>query len=150
MSEALKLGKSPRPLDLDVLENGVEVEPDMTPGVVFTVLPWSTDNRRFRRAMERRLVGKMAEKNGGEGLSREEVVEESTSFQDDGEFVVDAIIKDATGILNAKGNPVQYTRERGLQILCDDRWAHLRRVLVQEAIKLNRRLTQAEEDAQGN
>lgn len=128
MAETLTLGKKPKKLDLDVLENGVRREAPMAPGVYFTVLPWGTYNPRYRRALQAR-----AEKNAEERkrLNEAEDVEEATreyllSRQEDAEFIVDAVVKDVEGLLNGNGNEVKYTRERGLRILSDPAWAHLR------------------------
>jgi hypothetical protein len=152
-TETLQLGTSPRPLDVELVDNGITLEAPMTPGVEYTITPWSNNNRRFRRAMERRFARRALSANGTtapENLDDEELLEEYEGLRDDPEFVVDAVLRDIDGLLNENGNPVKYTRERGLQVLSDDNWRHLRNWICDQALMLTRRINRATEDDEGN
>lgn len=128
MAETLKLGAKGRRLDLDVIENGLEREAPMAPGVTFRILPWGTHNPRYRKALQAR-----AQRNAEERKALEEADDPEAAARDyllakqeDPEFIVDAVLADIDGLLNGNGNPVKYTRERGVRILSDPEWAHLR------------------------
>jgi hypothetical protein len=150
MADALRLGESPRPLDLDVIENGVEREAPMAPGVTFRILPWAVHNPRYKRALQEH-----ARRDASEGkVPKGETLEEAgrdymAARQEDPVFIVDAVLADIEGLLNEKGNPIQYTRERGIQILSDPEWAHLRDWLVGESWRIAATYKR-EVDASGN
>lgn len=132
MSE-VRLGQSPKKLDLSVVEHGVTKEAPMAPGVHFTVLPWATYNPRYRRALEKRAI---RDRVNGKAPSDEESEREFILRRaEDPEFIVDAVLADIEGLLNEAGNAVSYTRERGVQILSDPAWTHLREWIVGEAYR---------------
>jgi hypothetical protein len=131
MTETLRLGRKPRKLDLEVIEQGVRKEAPMAPGVFFRILPWGTHNRRYKLATQKRAARQSAEGKAldGDGDIRGFMLAQ----QEDPEFIVDAVLADVEGLLNAKGNEVKYTRERGIAILSDPAWAHLRDWIVGES-----------------
>ena len=130
MSETLRLGSAPRRLDLEVVEQGVRREAPMAPGVFFRILPWGDHNKRYRVAFQRAVAnGRWA----GDGLGENEAAEFMLGLQEEPEFIVDAVLADVEGLLNEKGNEIKYTRERGVQILADPEWAHLKRWVVMQS-----------------
>jgi hypothetical protein len=134
MTEVLRLGEKPKLLDLDVLENGLRRECPWAPGVFFTVLPWGTQNKRYRKAMQLRAMRERAERNGkarsNEQPGAEDLETQAAEWidakQKDPEFIADAVLKDIEGLLNEKGNPIKYSRERAVQILSDPACVHIR------------------------
>lgn len=133
MTDVIRLGTKAKRLDLDVATNGVTRECPWAPGVHFTVLPWGTQNKRYKQALQKWAMQSRAEKNGQKGGPDAVDVdpEEGTkrfleSKTEDPEFIVDAVLADIDGLLNEKNNPIKYTRERGLKILSDPEWAHVR------------------------
>lgn len=133
MTEVLKLGHKPKRLDLDVLENGLRREAPMAPGTYWTVLPWGTHNKRYRKALQVRAMRERAQSNGrrsAEEVGEDEARDYILGKQEDPEFIVDAVLMRFEGVLNSNGNEVKYTRERALQILSDPEWVHLRDWIV--------------------
>lgn len=140
MAETLKLGTAPKRLDLEVIEKGVRKEAPMAPGVFFRILPWGNHNPRYKRALQLHAARDAGAGNVPKGESVEDVGRKyMLARQEDPEFLVDSILPgepDAVeGLLNGDGNAVQYTRERGIQILADPEWQHLRDWLVGESMR---------------
>ncbi len=141
MSETLRLGTKPKRLDLEVIEHGVRKEAPMAPGVFFRILPWGTHNPRYKRALQLRAARDAANGKVKEGADIEETGRAYIlARQEDPEFIVDAVLPDADdaidGLLSEKGNPIKYTRARGIQILSDPEWAHLRDWVVGESYRV--------------
>lgn len=129
MSEGLRLGHSPKKLDLDVIEHGIRKEAPMAPGVFFRILPWGTHNKRYKAALQEWVRRDFDEKGGTEDDFRAFM----RHRDEDPEFIVKAVLADVEGLLNENGNAVQYTPERGVEVLSDPAWEHLRDWIVWEA-----------------
>lgn len=112
MAETLRLGTTGRRLDVLAVQQGIEKECPLRPGLFVTVLPAGTFNPRFARAIQARLE-RLAAKKEQEGA------QPSTRFEEDPEFVVDALVASMRGIYAGDGSEVAYTPAVGLQVLAD-------------------------------
>ena len=149
MSEILRLGTSPKPLNVELADQGKVLECPYATGVYFQIAPWSQANRRFRRALERRQIREAlaarTSKDHAQVSDEEIVLRSIDGMREDPEFLVDAIVMDIDGLLDGEGNAVEYTRARGLQILGDDQWRHVRDWLSDESLIMASQLQNAVE-----
>jgi hypothetical protein len=149
VAETLRLGTSAKPLNVELADQGKALECPHAPGVYFQIAPWSQTNRRFRRALERRQIREAlaarTQKDSGQVSDEEIVLRSIDGMREDPEFLTDAIILDVDGLLDGEGSPVEYTRARGLQILSDPQWRHIRDWVADEALIMASQLQNAVE-----
>lgn len=138
MSEVIRLGTQAKRLDVELIEKGERLEAPMAPGVFVTVLPWGDHNKLFRKALRTRATREaMGGKTGApEG---DEVRDYLVDRTEDPGFVVDALILDIEGLVDAEGDPLPYTKERALVILKDPAWSHFLNWIVGNAFRLSNR-----------
>jgi hypothetical protein len=134
-AEELRLGTSPRRLDLAAVSQGVRKECPFREGLFVMILPAATYNPRYRKAVQNARA-----KDDGDFTDRYE----------DAEFVVDALVADMDGLYNAAGERVPYTRERGLKILSSPNHADVRVWITNEAHQYGEFYTEQVEKDAGN
>lgn len=149
MSE-LRLGTSPRRLDLEATRQGVELECPFRPGFFVTVLPFAVYNPHFREATQKHAGrlwnGKTKEDAPTNGEATDMIVERS----EDPRFICEALVAGMRGLYDSEGSEVEYTQERGISVLSDAANADVLNWIVGEASNYGQFYTKEVEDAAGN
>jgi len=126
----MRLGSSPRRLDILAVEQGVEHECPLRPEFYVTVLPAGTWNPRFKRALQQR-VERISERNGRPDTDAAE--DEFRDRYDDPAFVLDALVLSMRGIYGPTGEERPYTHDIGLNVLADPHNADVLAWIVNQA-----------------
>lgn len=118
MGETLRLGATKRRLDVLAVQQGVEHECPLRPGLFVTILPAGMFNPRFARAAQAALEQLVAE-GSKNGKAKDGVKGAPLQRFEDPEFIERALVASIRGIYRADGTEVVYTSEVGLAVLSD-------------------------------
>lgn len=136
MSETLRLGTTNRRLDVLAVEQGVEKECPLRPGLTVTILPAGVWNPRFQQALQARIE-RMAEAQAKNGDGKKPPAERNQ----DPEFVASALVLKMDGLYAADGSKVEYTLARGVSVLSDPANGDVMAWIVHEAQDYDRYYT---------
>lgn len=133
----MRLGTTHRKLDRLAIEQGVEKECPERPGLFVRILPASTYNPRYRKAIQDEA---MRIKDGGEA---------DGNRYEDAQFVADVLVADMRGLYDGE-EEIEYTPEIGAEIFADPAHRDVLDWIVSEAMKRGQFYTEAVEKKVGN